>query len=246
MQLGDRMKRYELASKGYLTRRMPVIIRIDGKAFHTVAKRAIKPFDEKLEIAMAHTAQKLVELLQGCVFAYGQSDEISLLLIDYYKLESEAWFDYNIQKLCSVSASIATAWFNYSVSMMPDLKERLSCLPALFDARAFNVPVDDVTNYFIWRQQDAERNSIQSFARSFYSQKECHKHTCKMLISKIIEERGIDWADLPIDQKRGYAIRYCPPHILMMGNPEYNIPRFTQDREYIDSLLRIPVEEKAA
>ena len=110
--LGDRMKEYENISRNYLTRRVPVIIRLDGKAFHTFTKGMKKPFDRLLMTTMQETMKNLCENIQGCVFGYTQSDEITLVLTDYATITTDAWFGYNIQKMCSISASIATLTFN--------------------------------------------------------------------------------------------------------------------------------------
>ena len=111
--LGTRMKEnYENVAKSKLIRRMPVAIRIDGKAFHTFTKGFNKPFDKVLMRAMQRTTKYLCKNIQGCVFGYTQSDEISLILVDYKKLNSSAWFDYQVQKMCSVAASMATIAFN--------------------------------------------------------------------------------------------------------------------------------------
>ena len=109
--LGDRMKRYEYVSRNYLTRRVPVIIRIDGKAFHTFTKGMRKPFDRVLMSAMQETMRFLCANIQGCVFGYTQSDEITLVLTDYASIRTDAWFGYNVQKMCSIAASMATLAF---------------------------------------------------------------------------------------------------------------------------------------
>lgn len=110
--LGDRMKAYENISRTYLTRRIPVIIRLDGKAFHTFTRGLEKPFDKILMSVMQQTMKRLCEEVQGCVFGYTQSDEINLVLTDYATIQTDAWFGYNIQKMASVAASIATVEFN--------------------------------------------------------------------------------------------------------------------------------------
>lgn len=110
--LGERMKRYEYVTRNYLTRRVPAIIRLDGKAFHTFTRGFQKPFDEILVKTMQQTMRYLCENIQGCVLGYTQSDEITLVLIDYQKLDSDSWFGYNIQKCASVAASMATMVFN--------------------------------------------------------------------------------------------------------------------------------------
>ena len=110
--LENRMKAYEHITRNYLTRRIPVIIRIDGKAFHTFTKGIKRPFDDKLHEVMEVTTKLLLSNIQGCKLAYTQSDEISLLLTDYDAIETDAWFGYNIQKIASISASMATLYFN--------------------------------------------------------------------------------------------------------------------------------------
>ena len=113
MTLYERIKEnYELPYKFRLTKRTPVIIRLDGKAFHSFTKGFSKPFDPILMQAMQLTMLELCKNIQGATFGYTQSDEISILLQDYENLDTSAWFDYEVQKLCSVSASMATLFFN--------------------------------------------------------------------------------------------------------------------------------------
>ena len=177
--LGVRMKTfYEQIPKTKLMRRCPVVIRIDGKAFHTFTRGFQKPFDEVLIKSMQETMKYLCENIQGCVLGYTQSDEISLILVDYKKLTSAAWFDYEVEKLCSISASMATMAFNkffanivgdyctynYERGLYEQYEHILSLAAdkgAMFDCRCFNIPKEEVTNYIYWRQLDASRNSIQ-------------------------------------------------------------------------------------
>lgn len=180
--LGDRMKRYEYASRDYLTRRIPAVIRVDGKAFHTFTRGMKKPFDEVLATTMHETMRYLCKNIQGCVFGYTQSDEITLVLTDYATISTDAWFGYNVQKMCSIAASLATLAFNTAFSDIGSLaiqyydtiaspesvvKENYMVYAdkfnqAMFDARAFSLPIDEVCNCLIWRQQDATRNSIEA------------------------------------------------------------------------------------
>lgn len=195
--LGDRMKaNYEDRSRYLLPRRGYTIIRIDGKAFHTYTKGLDKPFDEQLIRDMDETAKRLCAQIQGSKFAFVQSDEISILLTDFDTLATDAWFNNNLQKMCSVSASIATAEFN---ALRPNKK-------ALFDSRVFQIPSKtEVYNYFLWRQRDATRNSIQSVAQSLYTHREMNGKNTDQL-QEMIFEKGINWNDLPIGQKRGRII----------------------------------------
>lgn len=111
-ELGKRMKTYEAVPQTKLMRRTPVAIRIDGKAFHTFTRGMRAPFDDILTQSMQDTMKYLCKNIQGCVLGYTQSDEITLILVDYKELNTSAWFDNEVQKLCSISASMATMAFN--------------------------------------------------------------------------------------------------------------------------------------
>ena len=195
--IGNRMKEnYEHRYRLKLTRRMPVILRLDGKAFHTLTRRCKKPFDETFQATMQYTAMELCSQVQGAKCAYVQSDEISVLLTDFDRLTTDAWFDYTLQKVVSVSAGIASAYF--SCHWNPE------CY-AVFDSRAFNIPKEEVCNYFIWRQQDWLRNSIQMLSQSHYSHKQLHgKNTADM--HEMLHEKGVNWADLDSVWKNGMFI----------------------------------------
>lgn len=195
--LGDRMKDYETRSRFFLQRRTYTIIRIDGKAFHTFCRGMEKPFDQALSEAMVETTRFLCQNVQGCKLGYTQSDEISLLLTDFDKIGTDAFFDGQVQKICSVTASFATAKFN-SIFKGDKL--------AFFDARCFNLPdLSEVTNYFIWRQRDCVKNSISSVAQSLYSHKELmHKNSNQK--QELIFQKGINWNDYPDGLKRGFSL----------------------------------------
>lgn len=216
--LGNRMKTfYEEIPKTRLMRRTPVVIRIDGKAFHTFTRGFKRPFDDVLIKTMQETAKYLCENIQGCQLAYTQSDEISLLLIDYQRFETSAWFDYEIQKMCSISASMATMAFNRIFSeTVSDLKVdntkpmnryfEAVYSGAMFDARVFNIPKEEATNYFYWRQLDASRNSIQMVGQANFSNKELQHKSCNDIQDMLMTQKGINWNDLPTYQKRGSCI----------------------------------------
>lgn len=225
--LGTRMKVfYENIPKTRLMRRTPVAIRLDGKAFHTFTKGFQKPFDFVLMDAMQKTMKYLCENIQGCVFGYTQSDEITLILVDYQKFTSDAWFDYEVQKLTSVSASMATMAFNkyFSENVEDVIKynsthdsivERKEGLldnyisavekGACFDARCFNIPKEEVTNLIYWRQLDATRNSIQMVGQANFSHDELQNKTCDMIQDMLMTKYGINWNNFTIPCKRGTA-----------------------------------------
>lgn len=219
--LGVRMKTfYEQIPKTKLMRRCPVAIRIDGKAFHTFTRGFQKPFDEVLIKSMQETMKYLCENIQGCVLGYTQSDEITLILVDYKKLTSSAWFDYEVQKICSIAASMATMAFNkffrdnvgdYLYENYDDqyLADYIKILQnaidkgAMFDARCFNIPKEEVTNLVYWRQLDASRNSIQMVGQANFSHKELQNKSCNDIQDMLMTQKGINWNDLPTYQKRG-------------------------------------------
>jgi tRNA(His) 5'-end guanylyltransferase len=248
--LGDRMKTYESVSKSYLTRKTPVIIRLDGCHFHTFTKGFIKPFDSIMKISMQKTMKYLCSNIMGCVLGYTQSDEITLVLCDYKKIDTQAWFDNQVQKICSVSASMATFAFNkyfsqtvYETRTLPiEIDDPIGYITkmkkavengATFDSRCFNIPKEEVCNCLIWRQLDATRNSIQSLAQSLFSHKELQGLNCDKLQDKIFTERGINWNNIETTNKRGSCCIYTDDGWII----DNEIPIFTQDRNYIESRI---------
>lgn len=228
-QLGNRIKGYEKVWNVTLPKRMPVIIRIDGKAFHSLLRDAKKPFDDSVKVAMDNASIELIDGIQGAKIAYIQSDEISVLVNTFSSLEFSPWFDNKIQKICSVSASIATRAFNKIYKKL-----------ALFDSRVFILPMGEVCNYFIWRQQDATRNSVQMMARSMYSHKECENKSCSQL-QEMIFKKGKNYNDYPTWQKRGRCVlkeTYLKEEVLRTRiKIDDEIPIFTKDRFYIERHL---------
>ena len=282
-ELGKRMKEnYENIPKTRLMRRTPVAIRIDGKAFHTFVRGFQKPFDEVLIKSMQETTKYLCENIQGCILGYTQSDEITLILIDYQRLTSSAWFDYEVQKMCSISASMATMAFNkiFAKNVMEyDFEWKCSLVPqsveiqkkhcnymevlnkavekgAMFDARCFNIPKEEVTNLIYWRQLDATRNSIQMVGQTNFSHKELQNKSCNDIQDMLMTQKNINWNDFPTYQKRGTCVikeEYYPEPAKGYENCEINaldvrtrwiidkhIPIFKgEGREYIENLVMV-------
>ena len=214
-------------------RRTPVIIRIDGKAFHTFTRGFQKPFDKVLIQTMQETTKYLCENVQGCVLGYTQSDEISLVLVDYQRFETSAWFDYEVQKMCSIAASMTTMAFNklfeknvenFIQDCATDYETQGLCgegtveydlcktyenaleKGAMFDARVFNIPKEEVTNCVYWRQLDASRNSIQMVGQANFSHKELYCKTCNDIQDMLMLQKNINWNDFPTHQKRGTCV----------------------------------------
>jgi tRNA(His) 5'-end guanylyltransferase len=227
--LGNRMKEnYEKVFMAQLPLRMPVVLRLDGRAFHTFTRGLAKPYDLEFCKKMDKTAKYLCENIQGAEMAYVQSDEISILLHNYKRLNSEAWFNNEIQKMASISSGLASSYF--TLNGYGKL--------AQFDSRSFVLPENEVCNYFIWRQQDWERNSIQMLAQSLYSHKELHGKNNNILQGMCFD-KGENWNDLSTYLRRGRAVvkdsegGWCV---------DAEIPKFTADRAYVEKLLSV-IEE---
>ena len=285
--LGDRMKQnYENITRNYLTRRVPAIIRLDGKAFHTFTKGMRKPFDDVLTKTMQDTMKYLCEHIQGCVLGYTQSDEITLVLTDYATIKTDAWYGYNVLKMTSVAASMATLAFNQNFPVNVDtwcnqaVRTAKGCQEinkteglfntyasrtnkALFDARVFSVPKDEVCNCLIWRQQDATRNSevcncliwrqqdatrnsIEAVGQAFFSQKELHKKTQSDIQEMLWSKFGVNWNNFPTENKRGSCCikQAAQAEIDDPRNPGQKIT-VTRKRWEIDTEIPIFTQDRA-
>ena len=280
--LGIRMKTfYEEIPKSKLMRRTPVAIRVDGRSFHTFTRGFNVPFDDVLIKTMQETMKYLCENIQGCVLGYTQSDEITLILVDYKKLTSAAFFDYEVQKICSITASMATMSFNKAFKKNTDIYSESKAVTgylgqyygdyenaseqldiyrkafdkgAMFDARCFNIPKEEVANLIYWRQLDATRNSIQMVGQANFSHNELQNKSCNDVQNMLLTQKNINWNDLPTYQKRGSccvkkeienksigyngevrAIEYRTEWVI-----DTEIPIFKgEGREYIDKLIHV-------
>lgn len=259
MTLSDRMKEYyENAYRISLTRRMPVIIRLDSRAGHTFTKGLHKPFDTVFTNTMQDTMKYLCENIQGCVIGYTQSDEITLCLVDYNTLETDAWFGYNLNKIVSLSASMATFAFNryfarnakrvltkmalsagvnkFEVDTYSGILAKCTEKGLMFDSRAFNLPKEEVCNCFLWRQLDASRNSIQAVGQAYFSCSELHGKNTGEIQDMLMTQKCVNWDSFATDVKRGSC---C-----VKGDSDWtidhDIPRFTgEGRDYIDKLIYV-------
>ena len=258
-QLGNRFKTYyEDRFRTKLPRRAYTIIRVDGKSFHNYTKGLNRPFDDGLIEDMNLTAAFLCKNIMGAKLAYVQSDEISILITDFDTQDTQAWFDYNIQKMVSIAASLATSEFN-RLRVLRSIKERTNKTKwsevtdetflmnietsfnkmAQFDARVFQIPSRiEVENYLIWRQQDAVRNSISSVAQSLSSHKELNGVKTNEM-QEMIFQKGINWNDYDFRKKRGAVIGKVEVEVGEGENAAIrnrweviDTPIFTQDREF--------------
>ena len=239
--LGNRMKDYEACFDYRLPQRCPMILRVDGKTFHTMTKKweCEKPFDSNLYMAMRATMFSLCEFISGATMGYMQSDEISIVVRDDTTVNTQPFLDKRIQKLCSVIASKASVSFNDAMRYSPKFDgEQYDS--ALFDCRVFIVPEYEIQNYMVWRQQDATRNSVQMLAQSLYSHKELQGKKNAEL-QEMCFKKGKNWNDCETWQKRGVcAVKHAVEKehdgnkfIRNVWAVDDNIPVFTQDKEYV-------------
>lgn len=229
-ELGNRMKKYEDCYRNFLIPRSSIIIRIDGKAFHTFTKKAEKPFDHAIMTGMTNSAEHLFRNMQGCKMAYIQSDEASFWLTDFDNLHSEGWFNYNHSKIVSLSASIFTAAFNNNDFIKKLNIEHL----AFFDSRAFNVPNEEIANYFLWRAKDWERNSLQMYCRTFFSHKELNNKS-RYDMYDMLNKIGKDWRlDLSPREKYGTFLLKTDNRIIATAGTR---PNFYEINNIVESLM---------
>lgn len=266
-----RMKEYESRNQYYLQKRTPVIIRVDGRSFHTFSRGFKKPFDEVLMTSMQQTMRYMCENIQNAKFGYCESDEITIVLIDYEDIRTAAWFDYRTDKLCSIAASMATMAFNrffaknvedWWYSKDTTISEENDTLyetyhkavekGAMFDARCFNIPKEEVANCVYWRQIDATRNSIQMVGQANFSHKELQGKSCNDIQDMLFVQKGINWNDFPTDCKRGaacYKVKVATNVSAALGIAgsvyrnkwiiDKNMPILTEDWNYINKYVFI-------
>lgn len=265
--LGDRMKGYENQSRIYLDRKTPVIIRVDGKAFHTFTRGFEKPFDEVLEKTMKDTMKYLCENIQGAVLGYTQSDEITIVVIDYQQENSDAWFGYNLQKMASVAAAYATLEFNRRFKTYFDDWKFEQGYPnalwdgnttsqywhyinaiengAVFDARAFSLPQFEVVNCLIWRQLDAVRNSIQAVGQANFPHKELQSLNCDQIKEKLAIEKNCNWEKLRQYQKHGICCIKVEKQLMTYAGQPYVRKKWTfkdidflKEKDIVENLVK--------
>ena len=196
--LGDRIKSYERAHDHRLQPNSAVIIRVDGRAFHTYTRQECfrdgAPFSDYLMMAMLNAGIRTAREMAGFKLGYTQSDECTFLLTDLDSHDTEGWFGYRVAKLVSVTASLFTAHF---AALTPESRS-----VGAFDARVFTVPLDDAPNVFLWRQRDWERNSLSMLARHHYGQGAL-QGVRRAELHDLLHAKGVNWADLSPIEKNG-------------------------------------------
>ncbi len=251
MDLSDRMKQYENVNRHYLSLANPddvIVVRVDGRAFHTYTRGAKEPFDEMLQSSMNEVARELCENIQNAAVAYVQSDEASIIMTP--NKESSLWFDGNIQKMCSISAAIASTRMTLE---SPRVFGKMRV--AQFDSRVFSLPQDEVINYLIWRQSDATRNSVQMLARSIFSHKQLLGKSCETM-KQMVREAGRPWENEAAGSTRGRVVikqsfqepvEYVDKRTKQVKQaianrtrwiPVWDIPCFVQDRTFVSQYIK--------
>lgn len=240
--LGNRMKIYENAYRFKLPIRMPIILRLDGCHFHSYTKKFNKPWDTTIRDAFIHATQVLFKEIGGYLkIAYLQSDEVNCLLTNDDTLTMEPWFDNNLNKLVSVSASILSVAFNEHITQSYAFKEYKIKSRAFFDSRVFVIPKEEVCNFFFWRQLDCIRNSVSGYAQANFSHKQLHKKNCDDMKEMLLEKK-LNWEALEVWEKFGYCIIRKEIEknnvIRHLVEPDWNTPIFSEDRNYINKFLQ--------
>jgi tRNA(His) 5'-end guanylyltransferase len=198
LDIGTRFKtNYEAPACHHLTRRTPVVVRVDGRAFHTFTRNFERPFSYQFSTSMTNAAMYVASQMQGFKLGYVQSDEASFLLTDYDNFQTEPWFGYRKSKVETISASLMTVAF-------ANCMKRCGVTDwATFDARAFNIPESEVANYFLWRARDWHRNSVMMYARSHFSHQLLQGRTITD-IHEMLHDAGHNWtSDLMADERNG-------------------------------------------
>ena len=238
--LGDRMKGYEMAEAGrMLIPGLPVMMRLDGKAFHTFTKGLARPFDKRLTDLMVDTTKFLVESTNAIV-GYTQSDEITLILYTENP-ETQLFFDGRIQKLTSVVTSMATAFFNRELpKALPEKADKF----AYFDCRVWNVPSTvEAVNTLVWRELDATKNAISMAAQHYYSHKELQNKSGKEK-QEMLFQKGVNFNDYPSFFKRGSYVRRVKKFIKFSTEELEKLPARHEARLNPDLVVERSVVER--
>lgn len=234
--LGDRMKIYETAETGRrFMPTLPILARIDGRSFHLFCQDLERPYDMRLiDLMVAVTRYMVAET--GAKIGYTQSDEINLAWLSE-DIKSQVFFDGRIFKMTSILAAMATAKFN---KLLPEYIAGKDHLLPLFDCRVWQTPNrEEATNVFVWREQDATRNSLQMAAHSMFSHDELEgKNSAD--IHDMLFSKGVNWNDYPAAFKRGTYLKRgkvrrkilvdelekLPPRHDARNNPDMEIERW--------------------
>ena len=243
----EKLKAYEQRTDTKLSVDMPIILRIGGKSFKTLTKNCDKPFDDVVARAMYKTMLELCKNIPYCVLGYTYSDEITLLIVNKGLDGATPWYENRAQKLCSVTASMATAQFcKFFVEYTKLYNRELSIDLGLvaFDCRCFNILENDVIEYFIWRQKACVRHAVMGIAHTMYSNKELYKKSDGTVRKMIKEKTGKAFAGV----EPGYCYGFCAVRRLVrlpslnvrnMWTIDKDVPKFWREPMYIQDCLYV-------
>jgi len=254
LHLGDRMKAYEaVEAQRRLNPRLPILVRLDGRAFHSFTRGLQRPFDARLTECMVSAALAVMHE-SNAALAYTQSDEISLVLLPGKREDDVPYFAARVQKLCSILAATASVTFNSGVrESIPSHAQRL----AVFDARAWNVPsLSEAAQCILWRELDAEKNSVAALAQSKFPHKQLlNKHRDAM--KEMLLQAGHEpWDALPVKFRRGVYLKRVrrtgaftaeemdalPPKHAARTNPDLVFERSAVERVELPRLIEVARE----
>ena len=236
--LSDRMKTYEDASQYKFTPLMPVVIRIKCANIDSVSRSFRQPFDNVFHKTMRQTARALGEAIPNCFFAYTYSDEVNLLVTDY-NTNNKACYNNNMQKIVSMSSSIATVMFNkffaQNVSFTDKTRWRYTghLNEAIFESKAFIIPKEELVNYFVWRQYRGFRHTIDVVAGSEFSSEELKGKTLNQKQDMLLKQKEIDINRVKPDKKHGFCVFLTTNGWVI----DLDIPLFSKNKEYIEKFL---------
>ena len=232
-----RMRRFETTSDQVVLPGIYLVARVDGRSFTRLTREVHRfeaPYDERFRDCMVKTAERLMQCGFGVVYAYTQSDEISLLF-----RRDEQTFGRKLRKYNSILAGEASAAFTHALGA-----------PGVFDARISQLPREqDVVDYFEWRQRDATRNALSGHCYWLLrSQGRSEREATEQLMgasvarrNELLFQNGINFERLPLWQRRGVGL--CWETYRLEGvDPRGGTPVWT-DRRRLAVRTELPMKE---
>ena len=245
--LDQKMRMFETAADLCVLPGIFMVARLDGRSFTRLTKEVCQfesPFDERFRDLMVATAEALMNCGFRVIYAYTESDEISLLFDP-----DEQLFGRKLRKYNSTLAGEASAQFSIKLGQ-----------PATFDCRISQLPnLELVVDYFRWRNEDAARNALNSWCywtlrKQGQNEQEATKGLLGLSVgqkNELLFQYGINFNDLPNWQKRGVGLyweEYDKPSLNPITNQEvtarrrrirtdFNLPMKDEYGEFVRALV---------